>query len=97
MKLRDVVKLIRGEARSIVRLKVLPLGSAEPQIYNITRAQIELTDSEARSQIIETGHKPNGAPFKIGFIDLPSFYMDMEAFRAGDDNYKSTTRDVAPI
>ncbi len=27
MKLRDVVKLIRGEARSIVRLKVLPLGS----------------------------------------------------------------------
>ena len=73
MKLRDVVKLIRGKRGTIVRLKVLPAHTSEPQIYNIVRAQVELTDSEARSQIVEAGHKPGGAPFKIGVIDLPEF------------------------
>ncbi|HEX4144051.1 MAG TPA: carboxy terminal-processing peptidase [Pirellulales bacterium] len=98
MKLRDVVKLIRGERGTTVRLKVLPAHAVEPKIYNIVRAKVELTESEARSQIIEAGRKPGGAPYKIGVIDLPSFYMDMEGFR--DDptgNYKSTTRDVARL
>jgi carboxyl-terminal processing protease len=98
MKLRDVVKLIRGERGTTVRMKVLPSHAIEPKIYNIVRAKVELTESEARSQIIETGKKPGGAPYKIGVIDLPSFYMDMEGFR--DDptgNYKSTTRDVARL
>ncbi len=97
MKLRDVVKLIRGKRGTIVRLKVLPAHTSEPQIYNIVRAQVELTDSEARSQIVEAGKKPNGTPFKIGVIDLPSFYMDMDAYKAGDENYKSCTRDVARL
>ncbi|HTU24172.1 MAG TPA: S41 family peptidase, partial [Pirellulales bacterium] len=98
MKLRDVVKLIRGRRGTTVRLKVLPAHASEPKIYNIVRAQVELTESEARSQIVEDGRKANGAPYKIGIIDLPSFYMDMEGFR--DDptgNYKSTTRDVARL
>jgi carboxyl-terminal processing protease len=30
-------------------------------------------------------------------IDLPSFYMDMEGARQGNDNYKSCTRDVRRI
>ena len=49
MKLSDVVKLIRGEQGTIVRLKCVPKGETEPKIYNIVREQIELTDSEARS------------------------------------------------
>ncbi len=97
MKLRDVVKLIRGKRGTVVRLKVLPAHASEPKIYNIVRSQVQLTDSEARSQIVESGRKANGAPFKIGVIDLPSFYMDMDAYRAGDENYKSCTRDVARL
>jgi len=31
---------------------------------------------------------------KLGVISLPSFYMDYEAYQKGDQNYKSTTRDV---
>ncbi len=49
MSLNDVVKLIRGKAGTVVRLKVIPVGKAEPKIYNITRAKIELKNSEARS------------------------------------------------
>jgi carboxyl-terminal processing protease len=80
-----------------VRLKVLPAAGGEPTVYNITRARIELKDSEARSEIIESGAKTNGQPFKIGFIDLPSFYMDMEGARRRLPDYKSTTRDVRKI
>ncbi len=97
MSLNDVVKLIRGKAGTVVRLKVIPVGKTEPKIYNITRAKIELKNSEARSEILEVGKKSNGQPYKIGFIDLPSFYMDMEGARAGIPDFKSCTRDVRHI
>ncbi|MFV2068999.1 MAG: carboxy terminal-processing peptidase [Pirellulales bacterium] len=94
MKLSDVVKKIRGKRGTIVRLGVLPGGEGEQKIYQITRARIELKDSEARSEIIDAGSKANGMPAKIGVIDLPSFYMDMNGARKGLPDYKSTTRDV---
>lgn len=97
MSLNDVVKLIRGKRGTIVRLKVLPVGKTEPKIFNITRAKIELKNSEARSEILEQGKKPNGDPFKIGFIDLPGFYMDMTGARQGVPEFKSATRDVRKI
>ena len=53
MKLSDVVQMIRGKRGTVVRLEVLPVGSPEKKIYNITRAQVELKDSEARGEIIE--------------------------------------------
>lgn len=94
MKLSDVVELIRGKRGTVVRLGVLPGGEGEKKIYKITRARIELKDSEARSEIITVGSKADGMPAKIGVIDLPSFYMDMNGARRGLPNYKSTTRDV---
>ncbi len=36
----------------------------------------------------------DGTVKKIGVISLPSFYMDMAGRRAGNPNFKSTTRDV---
>lgn len=97
MKLSEVVALIRGKRRTIVRLKVKPADDETPQIYDITRAKIELKDSEARARVFEEGQKPDGKPYKIGVIDLPSFYMDMSAARLRLPNYKSTTRDVRKI
>lgn len=97
MKLNDVVKQIRGEAGTKVRLGVKSPGSPETKIYTITRAKVELNDSAAQGKIFEAGEKPNGQTFKLGVIDLPSFYMDMEAARSGDPNFRSTTRDVRRI
>lgn len=96
MKLNDVVKQIRGRAGSIVRLGVIPAAGGEMQTIKITRARIELKDSEARGKIVEEGKKADGSPYKVGYIDLPSFYMDMEAARAGGA-FKSTTVDVKKI
>ncbi len=97
MKLGDVVHLIRGDAGTIVRLGVTPAAGGETQVYEITRAKIELKDSEARSEIIEEGRNTDGSPMRIGVIDLPSFYMDMEAARMRQTDFKSTTRDVRKI
>lgn len=97
MKLSDVVQLIRGKAGTVVRLGVIPTGGSETKIYSITRAKIELKDSEARGEVIEEGKKADGSPVRIGVIDLPSFYMDMEAAGKGIENYKSTTVDVKRI
>ncbi len=97
MKLGDVVKLIRGKRGSIVRLGVVPAGGKKTQIYDITRARIELKDSEARSEIVSGGQKEDGTPFTVGWIDLPSFYMDMAGARLGRPDFKSTTRDVRRI
>ncbi|MGC4002466.1 MAG: PDZ domain-containing protein [Pirellulales bacterium] len=78
MNLNDVVKLIRGNPKTTVRLKVQVGGVGEAKIYDLVRDKIALKDSEARSEIFEAGKKPNGQPFKVGVINLPSFYMDME-------------------
>jgi len=97
MKLDDVVGMIRGTAGTVVRLGVLPSGGGELTIIDITRAKITLEDSAARSQIVEYGQKAGGEPFKFGYIDLPSFYMDMEAARDNASGFRSTTRDVSKI
>ena len=110
MKINDVVQLIRGKPGSVVRLEVMPADKSGRKVYDITRARIELKDSEARSEIIERGpdsaaktdqatgqivqQQVGGAAKKIGIISLPSFYMDMEGRRRGDPNFKSTSRDV---
>lgn len=97
MKLDDVVQQIRGTAGTVVRLSVMPADGGETQIYNITRAKITLDDSGARSQVVEYETKADGTPYKFGYINLPSFYMDMEAARENTDSYRSTTRDVSRI
>src|SRR5262245_17426636 len=97
MKLNDVVSKIRGRANTVVRLVVLPETGGEPKTVKITRAKIELKDQEANGVIIEDGRKADGSPFKIGVINLPSFYMDMRGERNGTDDYKSCTRDVQRI
>lgn len=131
MKLNDVVRMIRGKPNSIVRLEVLPADGSGRKILDITRAHIELKDSEARSTVLLRGprgevldgddatnqvaadqvaggdqppeeatgtvieqQRADGDVFRIGVINLPSFYMDMTARGKGDPNYKSTTRDV---
>jgi carboxyl-terminal processing protease len=94
MKLNDVVKKIRGKRGTVVRLEIDPADNSGRKTIAITRDRIELKDSEARSEIIERGKKADGTPFRLGVIQLPSFYMDMDGARLGLADFKSTTRDV---
>jgi carboxyl-terminal processing protease len=97
MKLKNVVKMIRGKQGTDVRLEMIPADGSKRKVIKITRAKIELKDSEAQAEIFEAGQKADDQPYKIGVIDLPSFYMDMEGARNRVRDFKSTTRDVRRI
>jgi carboxyl-terminal processing protease len=97
MKLKEVVKLIRGKRGTTVRLNVIPTGGGPSKTIKIAREKIELKDSEAHGQVFDAGRKPDGSAYRIGVIELPSFYMDMAGARRGIGDFKSATRDVRNI
>lgn len=97
MKLDQVVEMIRGAAGTFVRLVVKPATGGEAKTLVIQRAKIELEDSAARGEVVEFAQKADGKPYKFGYINLPSFYMDMEGARKNVEDFRSTTRDVRAI
>jgi carboxyl-terminal processing protease len=97
MKIKDVVKMIRGEPGSKVKLHVRPKAGGDIAIYEITRAVIKLEDSAAQFEVVEHGQKADGSLYRFGYIKLPSFYLDMEGARERKPNHKSTTRDLKEI
>ncbi len=97
MKLDDVVDQIRGKAGTRVRLDVLSENDAKIKTIEIVREKIKLEDSAARGVVFEEGTKPDGSPFKVGVIDLPSFYADLDNASPKSAEARSTTRDVDRI
>jgi carboxyl-terminal processing protease len=95
MRLDDVVAQIRGEKGTVVRLNVIPVDAVSESnatVVSITRDTVKLEDQSAKKEVIELSY--NGDMYKIGIIDLPTFYFDFEAASRGDADYKSSTRDV---
>jgi carboxyl-terminal processing protease len=97
MKLDDVVQMIRGKAGTKVRLKVLRPKSNEIKTVAIVRERISLKDSEAKGKVFTAGKKADGSDYKVGVIDLPSFYSEMGATGRASLDAKSTTKDVSKI
>jgi len=95
-RLDEVVKLIRGPKGSQVRLEVIPASNAPndqtSKVVAITREAVKLEEQAAKKSILNLKH--DNRDYKLGVIEIPAFYLDFKAFRAGDPNYKSTTRDV---
>lgn len=94
-RLRDVVDLIRGPRESEVRLRVLPGGAGSdtpPRTITLVRNEIKLEEQAAQKEIRETTR--DGNTHRIGIIKIPTFYADFAAAQAGDEDYRSTTRDV---
>lgn len=90
----DVVDLIRGEKGSTVRLEILS-GTTSTKVISIIRDTVKLEEKSAQSSILNI--KNQGREYKIGVIEIPTFYMDFEAYRKRDPNYKSTSRDVRKL
>ena len=93
--LSDVVDLIRGPKGSTIRLKVLHANDPEgtpPEIITLVRDKIKLEEQAAKSSIVDVLHE--GETQRFGVIDLPTFYLDSAAMSQGQEDYRSTTRDV---
>jgi carboxyl-terminal processing protease len=91
----DVVQLIRGRAGTQVRLQVLPAGAAPgspEKTLEFTRNKVTLEAQAAQKElrILKRGDKD----IRVGIINVPAFYQDVEAQNQGDKDYRSTTRDV---
>jgi len=98
-RLDEVVKLIRGPKGSVVRLEVIPASNAPSdqtsKIVSITREAVKLEEQAAKKSVLKL--KQDGRDYKLGIIEIPAFYLDFKAYRAGDPEYKSTTRDVKKL
>lgn len=98
-RLDEVVDLIRGPRDSTVRLRVMPgtpgAATEERKTIKIVRNTVKLEEQSAQKRVLEL---PAGDDtIKVGVIDIPAFYIDFDAMRRGDDDYKSTTRDVSRL
>jgi carboxyl-terminal processing protease len=94
-RLDDVVELIRGPADSVVRLEIIPANSipgSPKKFIDLTRGQVKLEEQAAKSDIVTIPRE--GREWRIGVIDVPSFYRDYPALSRGDKNFTSTTKDV---
>ncbi|WP_040243770.1 carboxy terminal-processing peptidase [Chromohalobacter japonicus] len=96
MRLDEVVDLIRGPKGSTVRLDVIPAKAVDvtrTHTVRITRDTVKLEDQAAQSEVVTVTR--DGKDHKVGVIDVPTFYVDFDAWQAGDSDYRSSTRDVA--
>ena len=77
MSLRDVVRMIRGEKGTKVRLQVLRQGeTTERHDFVITRDKIDLKQQAAKLEFEEV--ERDGTKLKLAIIELPSFYGERE-------------------
>lgn len=95
MRLDEVVDLIRGPKGTVVRLEVVPaevVDMTRSHSIEITRDTVDLEDQAAQGEIIEV--ERDGDTQRIGVITIPAFYVDFDAWQAGAEEFRSTTRDV---
>lgn len=96
MRLDNVVDLIRGPKGSVVRLDVVPAQAVDmtrSRIVEITRDTVNLEDQAAHGEVIDISREDG--EHSIGVIQIPTFYVDFDAWQAGEKEFRSTTRDVA--
>ncbi|MGS2744088.1 carboxy terminal-processing peptidase [Halomonas sp. LS-001] len=96
MRLDNVVDLIRGPKGTVVRLEIIPAQAVDitrTRTVEITRDTVKLEDQAAQSEVINIEREDG--QHKVGVITVPTFYVDFDAWQAGEDDYRSTTRDVA--
>ncbi|MGM0783490.1 carboxy terminal-processing peptidase [Halomonas faecis] len=96
MRLDEVVDLIRGPKGSVVRLDVVPAEAVDmtrSHEVEITRDTVDLEEQAAKGEVIEVEREDSVR--RVGVITIPTFYVDFDAWQAGEEDYRSTTRDVA--
>ena len=94
----EIVKLIRGNAGTEVELEILPsksLESSERKFVTLIREEVQLEEQAAKSKIIVVDSEIRN--YKVGIIELPAFYIDFNAWRDRDPNFRSSSKDVEDI
>ncbi|MFC1843741.1 carboxy terminal-processing peptidase [Thermodesulfobacteriota bacterium] len=94
----EVVNKIRGPKGTLVRLEIIPADAQDEhqtKVIRLVRDKVKLEEQAAQKEIIEV--KRDSGTYKIGVIDIPTFYADFKGMSAGNQDYKSTTKDVRKL
>jgi carboxyl-terminal processing protease len=95
MRLNEVVRMIRGNRGTKVRLQVRTENGDTKEI-TLTRQKRELKESEVKGEIIDAQDRV-GRAGRVGVISIPSFYRDFEGANNGTEGFKSAAVDVAKV
>jgi carboxyl-terminal processing protease len=90
---KEVVGLIRGKRGTKVNLRLLGAGASlsQARVVTLTRDVIQEEDAGVRSRTVQISR--DGKQHTFGVIEIPSFYLNYRARRAGDD-YRSVSEDT---
>lgn len=89
----EIVGLIRGKRGTKVTIKLLGPGASMSQARTVTivRDVIQEEDAGVRSRTVEIVR--DGKKHKVGVVEIPSFYYNYRARRAGE-SYRSVSEDT---
>ena len=91
----DVVQLIRGTKKTVVRLEIIPAHAADEhqsKIISIVRDTVKLEEQAAKKKTITIDR--GRTAYKVGVIDLPTFYHDFKNDQSRTGSLRSTAADV---
>jgi carboxyl-terminal processing protease len=92
--LTKIVRLIRGDKDTKVRLSIWPAGATDTSVrreYVITRDKVKLNSTRAHGAIFDVPG-PNGTTVPFGVISLPLFYGGTD-----DDDKRTASTDVKEL
>ncbi|PKG35103.1 MULTISPECIES: carboxy terminal-processing peptidase [Psychrobacter] len=93
---REIVSLIRGKRGTSVTLKLRQASAPEASARTVTvvRDIIQQEESGVTQRVVEV-QRPNidKTPKRIGVLEIPSFYLNYQARRNGED-YRSVSIDT---
>ena len=93
----DVVRLIRGEKGSIIRMSIWPADAEDPadtKIVQLIRDKVQLERAAAKVEIHEVEQEGNS--WQVAVIEVPSFYVDWST-EPSDPDHRSASTDVRRI
>lgn len=91
---REIVALIRGKRGTSVTIKVKQPNTPDSSARNVTIVRDVIAQEESGVQWRVVNGTHNGKPKKVGVIEIPSFYLNFQARRNGEANYRSVSADT---
>lgn len=90
----EIVSVIRGACGTSVTIRVKQPNTPDSSARNvlIVRDVIEQEESGVQHRVIDVPYQ--GKTKKVGVIEIPSFYLNFQARKKGESDYRAVSQDV---
>ncbi|MGP1607310.1 MAG: carboxy terminal-processing peptidase [Moraxella sp.] len=90
----EIVSVIRGARGTSVTIRVKQPNTPDSSARNvlIVRDVIEQEESGVQHRVIDVPYQ--GKTKKVGVIEIPSFYLNFQARKKGESDYRAVSQDV---